>query len=197
MQDKPLIVQSDKTLLLDVHSPAAEECRNALIPFAELEKSPEHLHTYRLTPLSLWNAASCGFSTEDAIEVLKKFSRYEVPQVVCAWIEQVGLRFGKLIIVPDFTEKTEAEKAIIDEWVCTDAERGEMKLLFNEDKTGMVQSVDTQSSDEFNFTWIYDEELKCYTLFIYGQLLPGTLKTVDDVEQLNFRGFTFVRSENN
>ena len=110
MQDKPLIVQSDKTLLLDVHSPAAEECRNALIPFAELEKSPEHLHTYRLTPLSLWNAASCGFSTEDAIEVLKKFSRYEVPQVVCAWIEQVGLRFGKLIILPDFTEKTEAEK---------------------------------------------------------------------------------------
>ena len=112
MQDKPLIVQSDKTLLLDVHSPAAEECRNALIPFAELEKSPEHLHTYRLTPLSLWNAASCGFSTEDAIEVLKKFSRYEVPQVVCAWIEQVGLRFGKLIIVPDFTEKTEAESEL-------------------------------------------------------------------------------------
>ena len=101
MQDKPLIVQSDKTLLLDVHSPAAEECRNALIPFAELEKSPEHLHTYRLTPLSLWNAASCGFSTEDAIEVLKKFSRYEVPQVVCAWIEQAGLRFGKLVLIPE------------------------------------------------------------------------------------------------
>ena len=101
MLDKPLIVQSDKTLLLDVHSPASEECRNALIPFAELEKSPEHLHTYRLTPLSLWNAASCGFSTQDAIEVLKKFSRYDVPQVVCAWIEQVGLRFGKLILIPE------------------------------------------------------------------------------------------------
>ena len=101
MLDKPLIVQSDKTLLLDVHSPASEECRNALIPFAELEKSPEHLHTYRLTPLSLWNAASCGFSTQDAIEVLKKFSRYDVPQVVCAWIEQVGLRFGKLVLIPE------------------------------------------------------------------------------------------------
>ena len=60
--DKPLIVQSDKTLLLDVHAPKADECRNDLIPFAELERSPEYLHTYRLTPLSLWNAASAGFT---------------------------------------------------------------------------------------------------------------------------------------
>lgn len=111
MLDKPLIVQSDKTLLLDVHSPASEECRNALIPFAELEKSPEHLHTYRLTPLSLWNAASCGFSTQDAIEVLKKFSRYDVPQVVCAWIEQVGLRFGKLILIPEVIPATSDENS--------------------------------------------------------------------------------------
>lgn len=111
MQDKPLIVQSDKTLLLDVHSPASEECRNALIPFAELEKSPEHLHTYRLTPLSLWNAASCGFSTQDAIEVLKKFSRYDVPQVVCAWIEQVGLRFGKLVLIPEVIPATSDENS--------------------------------------------------------------------------------------
>ena len=110
MQDKPLIVQSDKTLLLDVHSPVADECRNALIPFAELEKSPEHLHTYRLTPLSLWNAASCGFSTQDAINVLQTYSRYDVPQVVTAWIEQVGLRFGKLVMVPDFLqEKSDIE----------------------------------------------------------------------------------------
>ena len=111
MLDKPLIVQSDKTILLDVHSPASEECRNALIPFAELEKSPEHLHTYRLTPLSLWNAASCGFSTQDAIEVLKKFSRYDVPQVVCAWIEQVGLRFGKLILIPEVIPATSDENS--------------------------------------------------------------------------------------
>lgn len=111
MLDKPLIVQSDKTLLLDVHSPASEECRNALIPFAELEKSPEHLHTYRLTPLSLWNAASCGFSTQDAIEVLKKFSRYDVPQVVCAWIEQVGLRFGKLVLIPEVIPATSDENS--------------------------------------------------------------------------------------
>ena len=103
MQDyKPLIVQSDKTLLLDVHAPNADECRNALMPFAELERSPEHLHTYRLTPLSLWNAASVGFSPDYAIKVLTDFSRYEVPQIVCAWIKETAERFGKIRMIPDF-----------------------------------------------------------------------------------------------
>ena len=90
----PLIVQSDRTLLLDVHAPLAEECRNALIPFAELVRSPEHLHTYEITPLSLWNAASAGFKNEDAVNVLKKYSRYEVPQSVLAWISETASRFG-------------------------------------------------------------------------------------------------------
>ena len=96
----PLIVQSDRTLLLDVHAPLATECRNALIPFAELERSPEHLHTYRLTPLSLWNASGAGFSPEDAVEVLHKFARYDVPQSVEMWIRETAGRFGKLRLVP-------------------------------------------------------------------------------------------------
>jgi len=98
--DNPLIVQGDRTLLLDVHAPLAEECRNALIPFAELEKSPEHLHTYRLTPLSLWNAASAGFSAEDAAGVLKKYARYDVPQSIIMWIHETSGRFGKLRLIP-------------------------------------------------------------------------------------------------
>ncbi len=97
--ENPLIVQGDRSLLLDVHAPLAEECRNALIPFAELEKSPEHLHTYRLTPLSLWNAASAGFSAEDAVEVLQKFARYDVPQSVTAWIKETESRFGKIKLI--------------------------------------------------------------------------------------------------
>lgn len=110
MQDyKPLIVQSDKTLLLDVHAPNADECRNALMPFAELERSPEHLHTYRLTPLSLWNAASVGFSPDYAIKVLTDFSRYDVPQVVCAWIKETADRFGKIRMIPDFFQAAEPE----------------------------------------------------------------------------------------
>ncbi len=108
MQDyKPLIVQSDKTLLLDVHAPNADECRNALMPFAELERSPEHLHTYRLTPLSLWNAASVGFSPDYAIKVLTDFSRYDVPQIVCAWIKETAERFGKIRMIPDFFQTEE------------------------------------------------------------------------------------------
>ena len=97
--ENPLIVQGDRSLLLDVHAPLAEECRNALIPFAELEKSPEHLHTYKLTPLSLWNAASAGFSAQDAVDVLNKFARYDVPQSVVAWINEVSGRFGKIRLV--------------------------------------------------------------------------------------------------
>ena len=104
----PLIVQSDKTILLDVHAPLAEECRNALIPFAELERSPEHLHTYRLTPLSLWNAASAGFSSDHIIEVLEKYSRYPVPQPVSFWIEENSGRFGKLrMTAPDEADNSE------------------------------------------------------------------------------------------
>jgi DNA excision repair protein ERCC-3 len=78
----------------------AEDCRNALIPFAELERSPEHLHTYRLTPLSLWNATSAGLSAQDAIDVLQKFARYDVPQSICMWITETAGRFGKIRLVP-------------------------------------------------------------------------------------------------
>ena len=109
--DNPLIVQGDRSLLLDVHAPLAEECRNALIPFAELEKSPEHLHTYKLTPLSLWNAASAGFSADDAVAVLEKFARYDVPQAVVAWIKEVCSRFGKIRLLPYEQEEEEEEKA--------------------------------------------------------------------------------------
>lgn len=98
--ENPLIVQGDRSLLLDVHAPLAEECRNALIPFAELEKSPEHLHTYKLTPLSLWNAASAGFSAEDAVAVLDKYARYDVPKAIPAWIKEVSGRFGKITLEP-------------------------------------------------------------------------------------------------
>lgn len=105
--ENPLIVQGDRSLLLDVHAPLANECRNALIPFAELEKSPEHLHTYKLSPLSLWNAASAGFSSSDAINVLQKYARYDVPQSIVSWINEISSRFGKLRLIegPQLEEK--------------------------------------------------------------------------------------------
>ena len=117
--ENPLFVQGDRSLLLDVHAPLAEECRNALIPFAELEKSPEHLHTYKLSPLSLWNAASANFSADDAIAVLQKYARYDVPQSIIVWIKEISNRFGKikLINAPNVHFSDDSEKTIIKKTV--------------------------------------------------------------------------------
>ncbi|MDR0388695.1 MAG: DEAD/DEAH box helicase [Spirochaetaceae bacterium] len=95
----PLIVQSDRTLLLDVHAPLAEEARSALLPFAELEKSPEHLHTYRISPLSLWNAASAGLGPADVLNVLEKYSRYPVPLRSMDEFADIMSRYGKIRLV--------------------------------------------------------------------------------------------------
>ncbi len=77
--DNALIVQSDGSVLLEVHAPRAEEARAALAPFAELVKSPEHVHTYRLTPLSIWNARAAGLAVEQMVESLREHARYPVP----------------------------------------------------------------------------------------------------------------------
>lgn len=100
LSDNPLIIQGDRTILLDVHAPRAEDARAALIPFAELEKSPEHLHTYRITPLSLWNAASAGYSPDTISETLDSFSRFPVPSSVRIWVKETMGRFGTIVLVP-------------------------------------------------------------------------------------------------
>lgn len=100
---KPLIVQSDKTLLLEVDHPAFEEARNIISRFAELEKSPEYLHTYRITPLSLWNAAASHMKTEEIIDALYRYSKYPVPQVVNAEVATQLSRYGKLKLMRDDT----------------------------------------------------------------------------------------------
>ncbi|MDR1429104.1 MAG: DEAD/DEAH box helicase [Spirochaetaceae bacterium] len=105
----PLIVQSDRTLLLDVHAPLAEEARSALLPFAELEKSPEHLHTYRISSLSLWNAASAGLGPEEVLEVLEKYSRYPVPLRVMDEFSGVMSRYGKIRLISPGLVRPEAE----------------------------------------------------------------------------------------
>jgi DNA excision repair protein ERCC-3 len=102
--DKALIVQSDRTLLLDVHSETAEAARQAIMPFAELEKSPEHIHTYRITPLSLWNAASAGLLPQDVVKVLNEHSRYEVPSGIAEGFALLMSRYGKIIMTEDSAE---------------------------------------------------------------------------------------------
>ncbi len=96
----PLIVQSDKTLLLDVHAERAEEARQTIMAFAELEKSPEHIHTYRITPLSLWNAASAGLSPSDVGKALEEFSRYPVSPGIIQSFADTMARYGKIVLIP-------------------------------------------------------------------------------------------------
>lgn len=101
MTDGPLIVQSDKTLLLDIDHPHSTECRRAIAPFAELERSPEHIHTYRLTPLGLWNARAAGHDAEQVIDTLIKYSRYAVPHSILIDVAETMSRYGRLRLEAD------------------------------------------------------------------------------------------------
>jgi DNA excision repair protein ERCC-3 len=101
VSDGPLIVQSDKTLLLEVDHPDAQACRMAIAPFAELERSPEHVHTYRLTPLGLWNARAAGHDAEGVVDSLIKFSRYPVPHALLVDVAETMDRYGRLQLVND------------------------------------------------------------------------------------------------
>ena len=99
--DRPLIVQSDQTLLLDVDCPGAEECRAAIAAFAELERSPEHVHTYRMTPLGLWNARAAGLDAASITAALAEWSRYPVPDTVLARVTETLGRYGRLVLEND------------------------------------------------------------------------------------------------
>ena len=101
MTDGQLIVQSDKTLLLDIDHPLSTECRRAIAPFAELERSPEHIHTYRLTPLGLWNARAAGHDAEQVIDTLIKYSRYAVPHSILIDVAETMSRYGRLRLEAD------------------------------------------------------------------------------------------------
>ena len=101
MTDGPLIVQSDKTLLLDIDHTMSTECRRAIAPFAELERSPEHIHTYRLTNLGLWNARAAGHDAEMVIDTLIKYSRYAVPHSILVDVAETMSRYGRLRLEAD------------------------------------------------------------------------------------------------
>ena len=97
----PLIVQSDRTVLLEVANPQADEARHALAVFAELERAPEHVHTYRITRLGLWNARAAGHEADEMLAVLDRYAKFPVPQSVTIDITETVGRYGRLIIVRD------------------------------------------------------------------------------------------------
>jgi len=96
--DGPLIVQSDKTVLLEIDHALADEARAALAPFAELERAPEHVHTYRITPLALWNARAAGHDAEQVVDVLERYSRFPVPQPLLIDVADTMSRYGRVTL---------------------------------------------------------------------------------------------------
>nr|MBC7245004.1 DEAD/DEAH box helicase [Chloroflexota bacterium] len=101
---KPIIVQSDKTVLLEVDNPLYEEARDHLARFAELEKSPEYVHTYRITPLSLWNAAAAGMTADTILDALNAYSKYPVPDNVRVDIVDYISRYGRVRLIREDTK---------------------------------------------------------------------------------------------
>src|SRR5438445_9702346 len=92
----PLIVQGDRTVLVEVDNPRYTEARDALAPFAELAKSPEHIHTYRLSSLSLWNAAAAGMSAQAMVDVLTKYSKFPIPPNLPVDLRELVSRYGRI-----------------------------------------------------------------------------------------------------
>ena len=116
-KDAPLIVQGDGTILLDVSANDFEEIRNFMLVFAELIKSPEYIHTYRITLVSLWNAASLNYTSETIIDFLKKYTSYEIPKNIIKQIETSIEKYGRIKIIKE-DEKyylISEDKNIIDE----------------------------------------------------------------------------------
>jgi DNA excision repair protein ERCC-3 len=115
----PLVVQSDKTVLLEVQNDLYPDARDALARFAELEKSPEYIHTYRITPLSLWNAAAAGTDAQEVISSLERFSKYDLPVNLRVDITDIISRFGRLKLSrqDDFLLLSSTDQALIEEIV--------------------------------------------------------------------------------
>lgn len=104
ISDAPLIIQSDRTLLLDVHNPEAGRCRDKIIAFAELIKAPEHIHTYYISAISLFNASSCGYDASYVLNTLENWSRYDIPASVKEYITETASRYGKLVLTENKTD---------------------------------------------------------------------------------------------
>jgi DNA excision repair protein ERCC-3 len=126
---KPLIVQSDGTLLLEVTAPGASEARDILCCFAHLESSPEYIHSYRITPLSLWNAAAAGVTVEWIEEMLRALSRYPVPELVLKKLHDLSGRYGKTRLRPYSDQLLELN--ISDPYLCVQLkETPELKMFW-------------------------------------------------------------------
>ncbi|MFC9937114.1 DNA repair helicase XPB [Nocardiopsis alba] len=138
-----LIVQSDKTLLLEIDHESASECRRAIAPFAELERAPEHVHTYRITPLALWNARAAGHDAEQVVDALIRFSRFPVPHSLLVDIAETMDRYGRLTLVGDPVHGLvleSSDRAVLEEVVRAKKLKGMLGERLSEDSVAVHPS---------------------------------------------------------
>lgn len=153
---KPMIVQGDGTILLEVENEFYSECRDWLSRFAELVKSPEYIHTYKITPLATWNAAASGLKSEKVLEILQRFSKYQLPQNILADIQDWFFRYGKLKL----------EKI-------ADKEAASASYTFDQQHNSQINLLLLTSSDDLLITEIYNN--KTVKKYILRKLSSNTL----------------------
>ncbi|MCL2832199.1 MAG: DEAD/DEAH box helicase [Treponema sp.] len=175
----PLIIQSDRTLLLDVHAPRAEEARAAILPFAELEKSPEHIHTYRITSLSLWNAAGAGFSPADVANTLNEFTRYPVPSGIIEGFGDTMSRYGKIRMASGGSDSGELSLVCDDQAIVTEiAAAKSLAKLLNKTSSGFCLKLTDRGSvkrELIRLGWPVHDEAP----LVEGEPMEITLKQPD------------------
>ncbi|GAA1469418.1 DEAD/DEAH box helicase [Nocardiopsis exhalans] len=138
-----LIVQSDKTLLLEIDHELAPECRRSIAPFAELERAPEHVHTYRVTPLALWNARAAGHDAEQVVDALIRFSKFPVPHSLLVDIAETMDRYGRLRLVGDPVHGLvleSSDRAVLEEVVRAKKLKGMLGERLGEDSVAVHPS---------------------------------------------------------
>ena len=128
--DNALIIQSDRTVLLDVHAPKADRAQEAIAPFAELIKSPEHIHTYRLSPLSIWNARAAGMPVADMVAVLQDHAKYPMPESIAQEIAALGDRYGLTTLKPS------SDSSVLSALVLEVADKPLAELLRRHEQVG-------------------------------------------------------------
>ena len=145
--ENALIVQSDYTVLLEAHSPRAGAAREALAPFAELVKSPEHVHTYRLTPISIWNARSAGLPGTAMIAALREHAKYPIPDNVVAEVGELAARYGRVVLTKegDVFDGSNVENSSYSLTIC--AERNAVFQAVHAGKT-RFRSIAIASDDD-------------------------------------------------
>ena len=140
MPNGALIVQSDRTILLEVDHENAEAARRAIAPFAELERAPEHVHTYRVTPLGLWNARAAGLDAETVVDALITHSRFPVPQSLLLDVAETMDRYGRLVLEKDGEQLVlhSTDKPVLEEVL----RHKKIKPLVGERLDGLVRAGD-------------------------------------------------------